>query len=54
MEDIEDNESDSGPFCIHWADPSDCDELCQCGHKCFQHNDRCYACDCLEFREIPK
>lgn len=28
---------DSGPFCRHWGDPGDCDELCSCGHKCCRH-----------------
>ena len=27
----------SGPFCPHWADPSDCDEPCTCGHVCREH-----------------
>jgi len=29
----------SGPFCRHWGDLSDCDELCNaCGHKCREHD----------------
>jgi len=30
--DDEYEEFDSGPFCIHWVDPSECDEVClNCG-----------------------
>ena len=29
----------TGPFCRHWSDPSDCDEVCAtCGHKCTEHD----------------
>ena len=29
---------DSGPFCRHWGDPSDCEEKCgSCGHGCAWH-----------------
>lgn len=29
---------ETGPFCRHFGDPSDCDELCErCGHKCHEH-----------------
>jgi hypothetical protein len=29
---------ESGPFCRHWYDPSDCDKRCAtCGHNCAQH-----------------
>lgn len=36
-EDFEDY--DSGPYCQHWSDPSDCDEVCErCGHKCCEHD----------------
>lgn len=37
----------SGPFCRHWGDPSDCDETCaRCGHKCTEHGaeDGEFAC----------
>ncbi len=31
---------DSGPYCQHWGDPSDCDEVCVgCQHKCCEHRD---------------
>jgi len=49
---------DSGPFCRHWGDPSDCDEVClTCGHKCCEH-DHCgdlvchvEGCECKEFKD---
>lgn len=29
---------ESGPFCRHWGDPTDCDETCTtCGHGCTAH-----------------
>lgn len=29
---------DSGPFCRHFSDPADCEEVCKrCGHKCHEH-----------------
>lgn len=43
---------DTGPFCRHWSDPSDCDRLCaNCGHRCtmhaFEDGERmCYEPDC--------
>ncbi len=41
---------ESGPFCRHWGDPSDCDTECaNCHHTCSQHyaNDNdCRECDC--------
>lgn len=46
---------DSGPFCQHWGDPSDCDEVCAgCGHFCHQHqSDACNApnCPCPAFQD---
>lgn len=39
----------SGPFCRHWGDPVDCEEVCVCGHECRWHNGDCYKCDCQEF-----
>lgn len=46
-------EYDSGPFCRHWSDPSDCDEKCaRCGHLCSAHSfDDCSQCDCPEWVE---
>lgn len=44
---------DSGPFCRHWGDPSDCEEVCAaCDHSCPQHSyydDECNECDCRAF-----
>lgn len=47
---------DTGPFCRHWSDPSDCEEMCRCGHECRQHStyaDFCKVegCDCDEFKD---
>ena len=29
---------ESGPFCRHWGDPSDCHAVCAaCGHACSRH-----------------
>lgn len=46
---------DTGPFCRHWSDPSDCDEICvNCGHGCTQHDiesGECMECDCTEWLE---
>jgi hypothetical protein len=31
-------EYDTGPFCQHWSDPSDCEEKCaRCGLECRRH-----------------
>lgn len=46
---------ETGPFCRHWSDPWDCEELCKrCGHRCREHNyggryeSECneHGCDC--------
>jgi len=30
---------DTGPFCRHFHDPTDCPEVCEaCGHKCSEHD----------------
>lgn len=29
---------ESGPYCQHWGDPADCEEMCDCGHPCHSHN----------------
>jgi len=45
-EDEEDYGFESGPFCRHWGDPSNCDEKCKrCGHFCCRHED---AASCNE------
>lgn len=45
---------ESGPFCEHYGDPSDCDERCVCGHECCRHDVgmdcRIDGCDCADFR----
>lgn len=49
---------ETGPFCRHWGDPSDCDEVCKtCGHGCTRHgaNDgdwSCFDCDCEKWMEV--
>lgn len=56
-DDADETESDwsgyeSGPFCKHWGDPSDCEEVCaRCGHPCCAHGaGECWRCDvCDEF-----
>jgi len=46
---------DSGPYCIHWNDPADCEAMCVCGHMCCQHeNDKCNLCSCKKFKEDKK
>ena len=46
---------ESGPFCRHWGDPSDCDIRCAaCGHRCGIHgDDSCdeSGCSCTEWKE---
>ena len=48
---------ESGPFCQHWSDPSDCDQLCECGHQCHDHESwdegKCKAegCSCEKFTD---
>lgn len=62
-DDIHDDEParedwDSGPFCPHFSDPHDCEELCKCGHQCRKHwrGEDCQAddCDCEEFTEVDE
>lgn len=41
---------DSGPFCRHWSDPSDCEEKCGgCGCWCRGHDEdgECRTAECL-------
>ena len=50
------SEYESGPFCRHWSEASDCDKKCAaCGCPCIRHgvgNDkRCDECDCKEWTE---
>lgn len=50
---------ESGPFCQHFGDPFDCDDLCACGHTCAKHlggsEEPCQAddCACLAFIAAP-
>lgn len=41
---------DSGPFCMHWGELGDCDDLCSnCNHTCNEHvhgHDYCEVDDC--------
>ena len=42
-EDDEDawDDYESGPYCVHWDDPSDCEEKCAiCGGECRFHRGR--------------
>lgn len=52
---------ESGPFCRHWRDLNDCDEVCQnCGHRCTDHDvyGICRGTDkdclCMEFEDKEK
>ena len=51
---------ESGPFCLHWGEPGDCDELCSgCGHPCNNHDfglADCRICPCEKQtkKEKPK
>lgn len=51
-EDDYEADPDSGPYCSHYREPWDCDELCKCGDRCDQHRfGGCNRddCDCEEF-----
>lgn len=48
----EDLDYDSGPYCRHWSDPSECRQLCgRCRHTCTSHWEGCDVdgCACTEF-----
>lgn len=51
------DESDweSGPYCMHYFSPWDCDWICKCGHRCQDHDPtlphECNVCQCRAFRE---
>lgn len=54
-----DTDYDTGPFCRHWGDPSDCDiECAHCGCRCPEHGQEegdfeCYNCDnCETWEEL--
>lgn len=52
-QDEEDLEHDTGPFCRHYSDPSDCELDCvACGCRCPFHdyaNGECMDCDCRHY-----
>lgn len=53
-DDADSGEYNSGPFCRHWGDPSDCDEKCAaCNHECHSHRGECNVedCTCLRWEE---
>lgn len=53
-DELDGNEWDSGPYCRHWGDPSDCGSECAtCGHQCCQHGQGCIVdgCACEEFTD---
>lgn len=49
---------ETGPFCIHWDHPDDCDEKCKCGHECREHDmwidQACEECDCEKFEDVEE
>lgn len=54
FEDSEWSENQSGPFCLHYSDPSECDAICKCGHECKNHRHggcNIDGCDCDDFTE---
>lgn len=52
-EDDDDQCYDTGPFCRHYMDPSDCELNCvACGCRCRDHDysdGECMACDCKAY-----
>lgn len=55
-DEVEDWDYETGPFCRHWSDPSDCYEMCKCGHPCRRHllyeDGNCDECDCEKFEDV--
>jgi hypothetical protein len=51
-EDYDPSEYDSGPYCQHWSELTDCEIVClDCGHSCSDHIcDHCDKCSCPMFR----
>jgi len=44
----------TGPFCIHWSEIGNCEEVCVCGDSCNKHGagrEPCSEpeCECVEF-----
>ena len=55
-EDYDWSNYETGPFCRHWFDPSDCrDDCAYCGHRCPEHEightTECAECDCPEYKD---
>lgn len=54
-EEEQETEYDTGPFCIHWSDPADCEEICAtCKHWCRAHGlGECNegGCKCVKFKD---
>lgn len=57
-DDFECDRSDgSGPYCRHWSDPSNCEEICaRCDHSCSAHDtEGSYCklddCECDQWEE---
>jgi hypothetical protein len=57
MDEDEDKVPESGPFCRHFHDPADCEEVCICGHTCNYHganpDSGCLVgdCSCAQWEE---
>lgn len=46
VEDVDDEGAQSGPYCRHFSDPGDCDELCaRCHVQCRRHYNDPDACE---------
>ncbi len=58
IEDDVDTEKDfdTGPFCRHFHDPSDCEKRCTCGCACKRHgygdDSECMDCGCMKWEEV--
>lgn len=46
---------ETGPFCRHYSDPSDCELNCvTCGHRCTDHDiadGDCFRCECKLYKD---
>jgi len=46
---------ESGPYCVHWDYPPDCEEKCKCGHECRKHwcGNECEieGCSCQQYQD---
>jgi len=55
-DELPEEDYDSGPYCQHWDDPFECEDLCKCGHFCHRHNfvgEDCKEelCKCEKFKD---